>query len=1850
MGKGRPRKVEKGVVGGNSSGGLSIGCGSVNIPAGPVFYPTEAEFKDPLEYIDKIRPGAEPYGICKIVPPKSWKPPFALDLDSFTFPTKTQAIHQLQARSASCDSKTFVLEYNRFLEQHCGKKAKKRFVFEGEELDLCKLFNAVKRFGGYDSVVKGKKWGEVFRFVQPQRKITECAKHVLCQLYLEHLYDYEEYLCRLNREKKKGCKRGVSGCKKSEPEVEVSGCKRRRKNKAGERVEQRKLEEGEPTQICEQCRSGLHEEVMLLCDRCNKGWHTYCLSPPLKRVPPGNWYCFECLNSEKDTFGFVPGKQFSLEAFKRVADRVKKKWFGSASISRVQLEKMFWEIVEGSVGEVEVMYGSDLDTSVYGSGFPRVTDERSSSVEDDIWDEYCSSPWNLNNLPRLQGSMLRAVHHNIAGVMVPWLYIGMLFSSFCWHFEDHCFYSMNYLHWGEPKCWYSVPGNDACAFEKVMQDSLPDLFDAQPDLLFQLVTMLNPSVLLAKGVPVYSIIQEPGNFVITFPRSYHGGFNFGLNCAEAVNFAPADWLPHGGFGSELYRRYRKAAVLSHDELVCVVGKSEFDSRVSTYLKKELVRIHNKEKTSREKLWRNGIIRSSPMLPRELPEYVGTEEDPTCIICQQSLYLSAVACNCRASASVCLEHWDRLCECNPNKLCLFYRHTLKELNDLVLRADKTNFEETSGDSKRDLCWEKPVTLAKKVKGGHVMHLQLAEEWLLKSHEILKNPYTREAYACALKEAEQFLWAGSEMDLVRDMAKNMIEAQNWVEAVRDCLSKVKLWSFNQNHGTERVRMDQVNELLRLGNAPCSEPSHLQLKEYHQEASKLIEEINSALSVCSEISVADWEALYSKALDSPIYVDESEKLGFKLSAVKVWVDSVRSCISKKSPGAVEVDVLHKLEAEILELQLKLPEAELLSDLTRQAKSCRSQCKEMLKDSISLKKVELFLKEWDGFTVNIQELNLLKQYYSDAISWVSHVNRVLVNVHEREDQENVIDELTKLHRDGSLMKIQVEELPCVEIELKKACCRVKALKALDCGMSMEFIQQLIMEATALQIEKEKLFVDISRRHAVAVRWEEKAKHVLASEAQMSEFEDILRASEDMCIILPSLIHVKDAVSTAKAWLDKSKPFLSHDLPIISDSNSHLKVDSLKKLVAESKLLKVYLDECSLAEEVLKKCIEWEQDASSLLLVAENLLKIDSIGDGNTSCLIPRFQNCLLSLEPTMEAGFSLGLELNMIPKLQDACFTLHWCIKTLSFSAVVPTCEEVDMTLEDAAKLPVTFKSCALWGKLIDGIHWLRKALQILAPHNCGQFELISAEEVLVLHEKICVPFPMIVGQLQNSIHKHNLWVEQVHQFFRLGSEDRSWNILLLMKELGTAEAFSCVELEKVYSEVDKIQQWKRCCEDIIKPSTGNGNTLISTLLEIKKTLDRSFGIYKRSKNSKAGTLCICCCIDINDQELWTCSICKDCFHLQCTKLPLGNANDMTLFICSYCNFVKNPKLHLKGSGLLRIGQKHPELDRLNALLSDADDHCLWIEERRILHQIVEKSHAWNACLTELVDFALAHLDQDLSAVIEKMCIAYKAIELAGTCDGKGYRKFELALARNSWKIRTQKLLESAEKPTIQQIQRLLKEGLAISIPPEDYYRHQLSALRDFGLRWADTAKKVSMDGGALRLDKVFELIIEGENLPVNCVKELKLLRDRSMLYCICRRPYDQRAVLACDKCNEWYHFDCMKISSTPKIYVCPACILEPGEDIGGLVPIGQERFTGSKFEEPQTPLRRTELRKKLQKRNSVSKKTLAVDEDRGDVVRNHSGCERLFWSNRKPFRRAAQKRSEFQSLSPFLYVRNN
>lgn len=39
----------------------------------PTFYPSEEDFKDPLEYFEIVKPIAQKFGICRVVPPPSFK-------------------------------------------------------------------------------------------------------------------------------------------------------------------------------------------------------------------------------------------------------------------------------------------------------------------------------------------------------------------------------------------------------------------------------------------------------------------------------------------------------------------------------------------------------------------------------------------------------------------------------------------------------------------------------------------------------------------------------------------------------------------------------------------------------------------------------------------------------------------------------------------------------------------------------------------------------------------------------------------------------------------------------------------------------------------------------------------------------------------------------------------------------------------------------------------------------------------------------------------------------------------------------------------------------------------------------------------------------------------------------------------------------------------------------------------------------------------------------------------------------------------------------------------------------------------------------------------------------------------------------------------------------------------------------------------------------------------------------------------------------------------------------------------------------------------------------------------------
>ncbi|XP_028835607.1 bromodomain adjacent to zinc finger domain protein 2B isoform X2 [Denticeps clupeoides] len=47
---------------------------------------------------------------------------------------------------------------------------------------------------------------------------------------------------------------------------------------------------------CQICRKGDNEDLLLLCDGCDKGCHTYCHKPKICTIPEGDWYCPACIS------------------------------------------------------------------------------------------------------------------------------------------------------------------------------------------------------------------------------------------------------------------------------------------------------------------------------------------------------------------------------------------------------------------------------------------------------------------------------------------------------------------------------------------------------------------------------------------------------------------------------------------------------------------------------------------------------------------------------------------------------------------------------------------------------------------------------------------------------------------------------------------------------------------------------------------------------------------------------------------------------------------------------------------------------------------------------------------------------------------------------------------------------------------------------------------------------------------------------------------------------------------------------------------------------------------------------------------------------------------------------------------------------------------------------------------------------------------------------------------------------------------------------------------------------------------------------------------------------------------
>lgn len=472
----------------------------------PVLRPDTAEFASPIEYLaraDNVELGRR-FGLVKVVPPHGWKPPFSI-APLFSFHTRIQKLSDLGISTRS--RRLFSDNLNRFLRMRGHNAVGSHYIHRGTAVNY------------YDMHLAATKKRDALLTKQDSfNKSLGIEGPEVYAHYTAVVQPYSDYLAQ---------------------------------NRSFDFPDRESDDEAE---LCLVCRRAHSPGQTLLCDHCNLPFHLKCLDPPLEAVPTGKWYCSKCLVGTGE-YGFEerPEERFTLEQFAAHC-RAFEEEHGTLLLD--ETEQKFWALVELEASELKVKYGADIHNLVPGeiSGFPETGD-------------YGTHEWNLTRLPFARGSLLNYIDTSILGMTVPWIYVGLRLLTFCWHVEDHYTLLANYCHFGATKKWYGIPSRAADDFERIMRELAPDLFQRQPDLLHQLVTLISPADLAARGVPVVYADQQPNEFVVTYPRVYHAGFNSGLNFNEAVNFTMDSWLDFGAQAVVDYRRIKKENVFDHHQLV-----------------------------------------------------------------------------------------------------------------------------------------------------------------------------------------------------------------------------------------------------------------------------------------------------------------------------------------------------------------------------------------------------------------------------------------------------------------------------------------------------------------------------------------------------------------------------------------------------------------------------------------------------------------------------------------------------------------------------------------------------------------------------------------------------------------------------------------------------------------------------------------------------------------------------------------------------------------------------------------------------------------------------------------------------------------------------------------------------------------------------------------------------------------------------------------------------------------------------------------------------------------------------------------------------------------------------------
>ncbi|XP_044803910.1 lysine-specific demethylase 4B isoform X4 [Bubalus bubalis] len=156
---------------------------------------------------------------------------------------------------------------------------------------------------------------------------------------------------------------------------------------------------------------------------------------PIQQVVTGQSGLFTQYNIQK--------KAMTVGEYRRLANS--EKYCTPRHQDFDDLERKYWK----NLTFVSPIYGADISGSLY---------------DDDV------AQWNIGNLRTILDMVERECGTIIEGVNTPYLYFGMWKTTFAWHTEDMDLYSINYLHFGEPKSWYAIPPEHGKRLERLAID------------------------------------------------------------------------------------------------------------------------------------------------------------------------------------------------------------------------------------------------------------------------------------------------------------------------------------------------------------------------------------------------------------------------------------------------------------------------------------------------------------------------------------------------------------------------------------------------------------------------------------------------------------------------------------------------------------------------------------------------------------------------------------------------------------------------------------------------------------------------------------------------------------------------------------------------------------------------------------------------------------------------------------------------------------------------------------------------------------------------------------------------------------------------------------------------------------------------------------------------------------------------------------------------------------------------------------------------------------------------------------------------------------------------------------